>query len=299
MDHRRILVADRNQSFLDKTKEILAAEEIEIIQVTTGSRVLGLCQQDMPDAALLHVDLPSLPGTELCHRIKTQVDPGLPVVLMFSEETRRAADIASQCKADNFLIRPLKKTELLFCVRSALQLRKITREMKASARIEGERSGKPSGMVSLDMFHNFLTLELRRVDRYGFPLSLLAIGVDPLPEDAGVWSKALDEQLGPALASAIRSTLRDIDLSTVINNRELLVLMPHTDREGAGLVAKRICRTISAQAYHFGRARIQPTVSVGVACLHGERATAEELLARVKAHRARAADAGGNKVFTG
>jgi len=297
MGQQKVLVADRNQSFLDKTKEILSTVGVQMVAVQTGGRVVAICQKELPNAALLHVDLPSLPGTEVCHRLKTQVDPSLPVVLMFSEENRRVSEIAEQCKADNYLVRPLKRTELLFCIRAALRMRELLCEVAASAHVEDKSSGKPSSMVSQDMFQAFLALELRRVDRYGFPLSLMDVGVDPLPEDAGIWSRALDDQLGPALTSAIRATLRDIDVSTAKTNRELLVLMPHTDGEGAALVGRRICRTISAQSYHFGRARIQPTVSVGVACVHGERITPTDLLARVKGNRARAMDAGGNRVF--
>ena len=228
MGHQRVLVADRNESFLDKTREILSRVEIEMIPVRSGARVMAICQQELPDGLLIHVDLPSLTGTEVCQRIKTQVDPALPVVLMFPDENPRAAEIAEQCKADNYMCRPLKRTELLFCVRAMFRLRELLREVAAAALIEGVPSGKPSGMVSLDMFHSFLSLELRRVDRYGFPLSLMDVAVDPLPEDAGNWSKALDDQLGPALTSAIRATLRDIDLSSAVTNRELLVLLPHT-----------------------------------------------------------------------
>jgi diguanylate cyclase (GGDEF)-like protein len=299
MAHHRLLVADENQSFLEKTAEILTSVGIKMIPLTTGARVLTLCQQEQPDGALIHADLPALSGVEVCRRLKTQVDPTLPVVLMFSEDLAQAGEIAAQCKADNYLFRPLKRTELLYCVRGMMQTRLLLREVAAVARLDSGEEGKPSAMIGLDMFHSFLTLELRRADRYGFPLSVISVAVDPLPEDASVWSRALDDQLGPALASAIRSTLRDIDVSTMLSNRELLVLMPHTDREGATLVGKRICRTISAQAYHFGRSRIQPTVSVGVACIHGESINPEELLARVKRYRSRAADAGGNRVFSG
>lgn len=298
MDHSRVLVADRNTSFLEKTEEILGSVGILMIPAPNGSKVLTLCRHEKPEAALLHTDLPGVPGTELCHQIKTQVDPRLPVVLMFGEETSRVATVAAQCQADNYIIRPLKRTELLFCVRSLLKMSRLMRDVAAGAQLEQE-SGKHTGMVGLDVFNTFLDLEVRRVDRYGFPLTLLSVSVDPLPEDVGVWSKVLDDQLGPALAEAIRACVRDIDISTALNQREILVLMPHTDREGARLVGSRICKTVSAQSYHFGRSKIQPTASVGVACLHGERLSKEELINRAKALCARAREAGGNRVNAG
>lgn len=296
MDHARVLVADRNSSFLKKTGEILSAVDVRMVSVQNGARVLARCRHEQPDLALLHTDLPSMPGTEVCQRIKTQVDPALPVALMFSEESPRAQEIADQCNADNFLVRPLKRTELLYCVRSLLQLRKLLKSQQASASLEGAAERPRSGMVGLDTVTTFLELELRRVDRYGFPLAVAHVGLDPLPEDAGQWSKVLDAQLGPALADAIRSCVRDIDISAMLSNREMLVVMPHTDREGARLVARRICKQVSSQSYHFGRARIQPTTSIGVATLHGERMPADELVKRARANRDRAADAGGNRI---
>jgi diguanylate cyclase (GGDEF)-like protein len=248
---------------------------------------------------MLHADLGAMPGTEVCQRLKSQLDPSLPVVLMFSDDKPNIGELAGRCLADNYLVRPLKRTELLYCVRSLLQLRRFLQEKAAAALLGARDASRRIGMVGLDVFHTFLRLEVQRADRYGFPLSLLSIAVDPLPEEAAAWGKSLESQLGPALAEAMRSALRDIDLSVVLSHREILVLMPHTDASGARIAADRICATIAAQSYHFGRTRIQPTVSVGLTCLHGEPAAPDELVARVKALRARAAGGGGNRVLAG
>jgi diguanylate cyclase (GGDEF)-like protein len=297
VSHNRVLVADRNTTFLEKTAEILVGAGIEMIPATNGTRVLTFCRQERPEVALLHVDLAGMPGTEVCHRLKTQLDPTLPVVLMFAEESTSIPEITKRCLADNYLVRPLKRAELLFCVRAALQLRSLLQERAAAVLLTGkDAAGRTSGMVSLDIFHSFLALEIRRVDRYGFPLALIDIHVDPLPEADSTWTGALDSQLGPALSEAMRACLRDIDLTTVISHREMLGLMPHTDKEGSTIAAERIRTTVSAQSYHFGRAHIQPTVSVGVACLHGEGVTPDEFIARAKANRVQSAEAGGNRV---
>jgi len=299
MKHHRILVADRNSAFLHKTAEILSSAGIAMVPVDSGAGVIPVCRHEQPDGVLLHVDLGSLPGPEVCHRIKTQIAPCLPVALMFPEEKPNIDEVASRSLADNYLVRPRNRAELLFCVRSLLQMRRFLQERAAASLLAAHDEGQRRGGVSLDVFHTFLGLETHRVERYGFPLAVLSIGVDPMPEDASSWAKTLDSQLGPAIAETIRSCLRDIDVSTALSHRELLVLMPHTDMAGARIAGERICHTVAAQAYHFGRTRIQPTVSIGVACLHGETTPAEDLVDRAKAHRARAAATGGNIVFAG
>jgi diguanylate cyclase (GGDEF)-like protein len=299
MGHNRVLVADRNNLFLERTGAILSQAGVEMIAASNGNRVLSLFRHDAPDVALLHVDLAGISGTEVCQRIKTQLDPGTPVSLMFPEEQADTSEIATRCMADNYLVRPLKRTELLFCVRSLLQLRHHLKESAAAALLAAKdpaAGSRSSAMVSLDLLRTFLALEIQRVERYGFPLALLAISLDPLPPEAASLGKPLESQLGPTLVEAMRAALRDIDLSAVLGRGKVLVVMPHTDTAGAHIAADRICQAIASQAYNFGRTQIQPTVSVGVACLHGEMATPEELLARVEASRARAAAAGGNRV---
>ena len=83
------------------------------------------------------------------------------------------------------------------------------------------------------------------MERYGFPLTVLSVGLDPLPEEASAWGKSLEAQLGPALAESMRSSLRDIDLCAVLSHREMLAIMPHTDLDGARIAAQRICQTIA------------------------------------------------------
>jgi PleD family two-component response regulator len=297
LQYYRALVADRNATFLEKTAEILDSNGIQMIPVNNGRRVLTLCRHEQPDFALLNIDLVGLPGTEACQQVKAQLDPALPIALMFPEDNAEVEKITSQFQADNYLIRPLKQTELLFCARSLLKLRKLLQEKAAGVQIFGRSEERVSGMVSLDMFYTFMRLEILRVERYGFPLSLLYAGIDPLPEDGGAWSNTLNHQLGPTLAQTMRSCLRDIDLSALTSPREMVVIMPHTDSNGARLAADRLCKSISTQAYHFGRVRIQPTLSVGGACLQGDRVVPEDFLALVKSYRDRAAEAGGNRFY--
>ena len=105
MKPHRVVVADRNPAFLEKTAEILSSAGVGMIPIDNGGRVLTLCRHEQPDAVLLHVDLPALPGTEVCQRIKTQLDAALPVVLMFPEERPNLEELAARCLADNFLVR--------------------------------------------------------------------------------------------------------------------------------------------------------------------------------------------------
>ena len=295
MAQHRILIADRNLEFIETAAAVLAEQGVEVLPLQSGSKVVGLCRLERPEAALVGLDLEGISGLEVCAQLKAD-DSALPVVLMMSKSDQNPAELAQKARADNYLIRPLKSSELQYCVRGLLRLRTLLRDQAVSGRL-GAGTTERLGTVSLDVFNRFLAIEVRRADRYGFPLTVLAIRLDPLPKSFDkAWAKALDDQLGPALVSAVRGCVRDTDLSTVPAAHQALVLMPHTDIAGARIVAERIRAQMASQPYHFGRTQIQPTVSIGVALSHGNKVKADELIGTARNRRDEAAAAGGNRV---
>ena len=86
------------------------------------------------------------------------------------------------------------------------------------------------------MFKRVLGIELKRSQRYGFPLSILLASLDRAAADG-------DRDL---LASAARSAIRDIDIPVAFGESDVLVVMPHTDLDGARLVAERIRKRVRA-----------------------------------------------------
>lgn len=296
MAAEHILVADRNVKFLEKTQAILSEHGWGVLPVQRGNDVLVAYAKERPLGALLNIDLPEIAGADLCARLKRD-DPALPVVLMAVGETPGLDVLARRSGADNFLVRPLKTGELLFCVRSIVRLHGLLPQRGENAAPGDGAAAQKLGVVSAEVFQRFMGLEVRRANRYGFPLAVLSIKVDALPKTFNkAWVQALEDQLRPALSSAIRACVREIDLSTTPDLADTLVLMPHTDIAGAGIVAERIRHRVSHQPYHFGRTKIQPTVSVGVAVTHGERTTDKDLLALSQSRRDRAATNGGNQV---
>ena len=131
------------------------------------------------------------------------IDPSLPVLLLFS--------------ADNYLIKPLKETELTAAVRSALGMRElrlnvVTEERDALAR---DTAGSELERKARERFYQFeflkkiVGIELQRSERYDFPLSLMLVAYDRSDETTG---SPYEHQLFGDLARIIRLGVRDIDI---------------------------------------------------------------------------------------
>jgi diguanylate cyclase (GGDEF)-like protein len=297
-----ILVADRNPNFLEKTGELLREAGHEMIGVEDGHDARARISRDL-DGVLCHAALPGLSGFALCRLIKEK-DPTLPVVMMFSAEDHRGELEARRAGADNWLVRPLKRLELLYVVRDLIATRanslRYSRlvEERDQARRDAQAAGAPeaSRLVQFEMFKRLLGIELKRAQRYGFPLSLLVASLDQA-------ARAGDRD---ALAQAARSAIRDIDIPVAFAESDVLVVMPHTDLEGARLVAERIRKRLRAggQAKSgsptLETAAQRITTSIGVVCAEGgQRLTFATLLAQATRAQKSASRAGGDRVTTG
>jgi PleD family two-component response regulator len=291
----KLLIADRNPRFLEKTGEILAEVGHTMVAASDGQAARMRLSREL-DGVLVHAALPGLSGFALC-RLAKEKDPTLPVVIMFSAEDDRGELEARRAGADNWLVRPLKRLELLYVVRDLIGLRASNlralrnAEERDQALRDAEVAGSPdsSRLVQFEMFKRLLGIELKRSQRYGFPLSILLASLDhpPAPRERDV------------LAQAARAAIRDIDIPVAFGEADVLVVMPHTDVEGARLVAERIRRRVRQPAGRSGTtgATRVLTTSIGVvAAQGGERLTFATLLAQATRAQKSAARAGGDRV---
>lgn len=126
-----ILVADDQLSNRELLYELLTAEGFEVVTATDGVEAIDQLSRVVVDLVLLDVLMPKMSGFEVCEKIKADADTYLiPVILVtgLSDKGNRIEGI--RAGADDFLTRPVDRTELLARVRSLLKLKHRTDELE-------------------------------------------------------------------------------------------------------------------------------------------------------------------------
>jgi diguanylate cyclase (GGDEF)-like protein len=131
-------------------------------------------------------------------------------------------------------------------------------------------------------FQDRIACEARRALRYDDPLTLLMIDVD----DFKAWNDTRGHLAGNMalrrLSSVLRKSVREVDVAARYGGEEFAVLLPNTPKLGALKIAEKL----RAAVWNAGIGRDAPgaigplSVSIGLACLPGDAASAEELVAR-------------------
>ena len=126
-----ILVADDQAANRELLDELLSSEGFNVLTAADGASALEHLNLVNIDLVLLDVMMPELNGFEVCTRIKANPDTYLiPVVLVTALSDKQDRIEGIRVGADDFLSRPVDRTELLTRVRSLIKLKHRTDELE-------------------------------------------------------------------------------------------------------------------------------------------------------------------------
>src|SRR5262245_43475786 len=141
----RILIADDNPQGVELLEAYLAGTDYEIQTAADGEETLRKVNDWKPDLILLDIMMPKISGFEVCKRLrKNPATEGIIVIMVTALDQPSDVDRAVEAGTNDFLTKPINKTELLLRVRSALQSRRYKEQLdQALAYIEGVERGQP------------------------------------------------------------------------------------------------------------------------------------------------------------
>ncbi len=126
-----ILVVDDNEANRSLAQSTLEDEGYRVILARGGAEGVAAFERESPDCILLDVRMPDMDGFAACEQIRAL--PGgaeTPILFLTALRDVDTFDRALRAGGDDFLSKPVRPTELIVRVQTALKLRRLSLERR-------------------------------------------------------------------------------------------------------------------------------------------------------------------------
>ncbi len=128
----RVLVVDDHEKNRAVAAALLDLAGYEVALAPGGDEALASFTERTPDLVLLDIVMPGMDGFEACRRLRALPrGDEVPIVFLTALDEPSVHDRALDAGADDFLTKPIHRTELLMRVRSLLRIRRLAGELRA------------------------------------------------------------------------------------------------------------------------------------------------------------------------
>jgi two-component system sensor histidine kinase/response regulator len=127
----KILVVDDNEANRALAKSTLEDEGYGVVLAEGGVEGITAFERERPDCVLLDIRMPQMDGFEVSARMRSLPD-GIETPILFLTALRDVDtfDHVLRAGGDDFLTKPIRPTELVLRVQSALRLRRLNLELR-------------------------------------------------------------------------------------------------------------------------------------------------------------------------
>jgi diguanylate cyclase (GGDEF)-like protein len=246
----KILVIEDNPLQRKTVELILTSRGFEVIHAENGEDGLNLALTHLPSIILLDINLPGIDGFTVCRRLLNRDETkDIPVIMVTSLDGTQNRIDGIGVGARDYIIKPFHPEELIVRITNLIELARVTKELKkknekleeALTRLmEESRTDELTGIMNRRRILEVLDYEISRAARYKISISCIMIDIDHFKLVNDNFGHPAGDMVLRQFAGIIQSNIRYVDHCGRIGGEEFLVLSPHTNADGALVVAERI-----------------------------------------------------------
>jgi len=120
MDQSRILVVDDDRDLCDLLSDFLSEEGYDVSRAYGGKDAIDSARANTPDAVLLDLLLPDIPGVEVGRALRSATSTRDVPIVVISGDRAALARSSLELRADSFLEKPFSLAAVEAALRDAL-----------------------------------------------------------------------------------------------------------------------------------------------------------------------------------
>ena len=253
-----------------KVRDVLSDVGYDVSWITPADALSGYVLVT-PDVILL--DGASSSVNTLCRHLKSEyqdkehgaLDGVAPVLVLVPQSVDLVA--LTRAGADEFLSENSSQIEILARFSTAVRLARLKRELQSTReRLSHQiQVDDLTQVLNRRFFFQAAYRECSRARRYGNALSCLMVEADHFHLYNTTFGYSCGDYLLREVASILKTCVRDTDLVARFGGSKFVVLLTHTDVDGAGTVRQKIEKLVNGKTFTWHHQELPVTVSIGEA----------------------------------
>jgi two-component system cell cycle response regulator len=265
----RILIAEDDPVSRRVLQTFLVKWGYEVIIAEDGFQALAVLErQDFPRLAVLDWMMPGLEGTEVCERIRNELNRAYVYILLLTARSQKEDILKGlESGADDYLTKPFDAKELrarLLVGQRILGLQDHLIEAREELLFQATHdalTGLANRGVILEALHRENSRQLREGGSFGIAL----VDVDHFKYVNDRHGHLTGDAVLRELARRMCASVRPYDIVGRYGGEEFLIVVPSSAAAGTMGLAERIRKSIEEFPVRTEAGEIQMTVSLGVA----------------------------------
>jgi two-component system cell cycle response regulator len=300
-DLSRVLLVKYDEKDIKLIKNYLHGQPYHVMLAGNENEVLNLAITEKVDLILLDIMMLDVDGFKICERLK-EMDENRNIQIMFITNLLESKDKINvfESGADDFLIKPINKGELLARIRVLFRKKsymdKIDRHHEAT--LSSAITDRLTGLYNRAYFKRVLDLEVKRTLRHAYQIALIMIEFDDFKVYNDSQKNLARDTILIELAKLIRKNIREIDLAARCGGEKFSIMLPYTDQQGALGVAERILEIFRSHTFNqdFNLLPKNITASISITICPKDARTEESLIQKADTALYRAKKQGKNQI---
>lgn len=120
------------------------------------------------------------------------------------------------------------------------------------------------GLFSFAQMNHLMKVEFARARRYRLPLAFVVFVVDRLNDLSKNFGYKARDLVLERFQNVLRRETRSCDFLGRFTDDRVLLLLPHTDGEGARVLVQRVRKLLAMQEFEFEGKAFRVTISAGI-----------------------------------
>ncbi|NEQ80970.1 MAG: EAL domain-containing protein [Moorea sp. SIO2I5] len=270
----KILVIEDEPIIRKNLLTLLRAEGFETISSDNGSSGVTLAQNQQPDLIICDIIIPQLDGYGVLKTLQQHpITAAIPFIFLSSKADWSDWRMGMRLGADDYLIKPVKRQELLDAIATRLQkrvyqtkchhleLKKVQAQLDYLLRYD-QVTNLPNRLLLEERFNQLL---IQRQGRYR-RLPVLSLSFDQLNQINNILGPVSGDLLLQAVAKRLLGRVGPLDTVAQLGIDQFVILLATTiNQTEIGLMAETLIDALSLP-FTIGEYEIVLTPKIGIAC---------------------------------